>query len=468
MISLDKIVLNYIKNYHHEYMMIDEHKKYSKEQIVNKILHYQEELNKIWKNSKNRGIAILLERDVDYICLIFATWISNGFYLPLSHDTPKKNIKSQLEAAKINFIAEKRNKKIKLRCLNNKKKNKLIEKNYKNISYIIFTSGSTGNKKGVCISNTGFVSYLDSIKKKFKSKKEPNSLVISGELTFDITIADLAFALVFGSQIIITNKSQNLISLLSMIEENKAESIYLVPSAIDKLLEFSKKIKINNLNSIKQINLGGEMFSVNLLSKIKKFFRGAKIYNFYGPTEFTVNVFCHEINLKKKYKEIPIGKPLAGISTLIKNGELYLHGKQKMLGYVNNDDQSEKINNKVYYPTGDMVEKKKNNEFFFRGRIKDYIKLDGYRINLTSIENILHKHLLVPVKISTYNNKILLFVEEKNNNKKKLDLKIQKVFYSYLEKYERPSYVIYKNKFPILESGKVDLKKLIFLSKIKK
>ena len=214
--------------------MVDENKKYKKKEIIEKIFSYQRQLNKIWKNSKNRGIAILLERDVEYICLIFATWLSKGFYLPFSHETPRENIKLQLEDSNINFIAERKNNEIQFKNL----------KNHRKISYIIFTSGSTGDKKGVCISNTAFTSYLASIKKKFKSKKKPKSLIISGELTFDITIADLAFALVFGSQIIITNKSQNFISLLSMIKENKAESMYLVPSGLNKVLDFSKKINI--------------------------------------------------------------------------------------------------------------------------------------------------------------------------------------------------------------------------------
>ncbi|MDC0418959.1 AMP-binding protein, partial [Pelagibacteraceae bacterium] len=345
-----------MKNYRHEYMMVDENKKYKKKEIIEKIFSYQRQLNKIWKNSKNRGIAILLERDVEYICLIFATWLSKGFYLPFSHETPRENIKLQLEDSNINFIAERKNNKIQFKNLKNKKINELIKKNHRNISYIIFTSGSTGDKKGVCISNTAFTSYLASIKKKFKSKRKPKSLIISGELTFDITIADLAFVLVFGSQIIITNKSQNFISLLSMIKENKAESMYLVPSGLNKVLDFSKKIKINYLKSIKQINIGGEIFSVNLLNKIKKFFKNIIVYNFYGPTEFTINSMCHEVNIKKNYKEIPIGKPLNGITTLVNNGELYLNGKQRMQGYVNSKDPFITIKNKKYYPTGDMVE----------------------------------------------------------------------------------------------------------------
>jgi len=464
--NLDKIVLSYIKNYQHEFMMVDKNKKYKKEEITNKIFSYQLQLNKIWGNSKNRGIAILLERDVEYICLIFAIWLSKGFYLPFSEETPRENINQQLKDSKINFIAQKKKNKIQFRNLKNKNRNKLVESNYKNISYIIFTSGSTGNKKGVCISNIALESYLASIKKKFKSIKKPKSLVISGELTFDITIADLAFALIFGSQIIITNRSQNLISLLSMINENKVESIYLVPSGLNKVLEFTKKIKINYLKSIRQINLGGEIFSINLLNKIKKFFKNVKIYNFYGPTEFTVNSLCHDVNIKKKYKEIPIGKPLDGISTIVNNGELYLYGLQKMHGYVNSKDPFIKIKNKIFYPTGDMVELNKDNEYVFRGRNKDYIKLDGYRINLSNIENILYKYLNIPIKITTFNNKILLFVECKSK-RKQLSIKIKKIFLSKLEKYERPFYIIYKNKFFSLESGKIDLKKLISSSKIK-
>ena len=175
---------------------------------------------------------------------------------------------------------------------------------------------------------------------------------------------------------------------------------------------------------------------------------------------------CHEVNIKKNYKEIPIGKPLNGITTLINNGELYLNGKQRMQGYVNSKDLFITIKNKKYYPTGDMVELNADNEFIFRGRIKDYIKLDGYRINLSSIENILYKHLNIPIKITTYNNKIILFVECKKNQKK-LSIKIKKIFFSKLEKYERPFYVIYKHKFFNLESGKIDIKQLISSSKIK-
>ena len=180
-------------------------------------------LNSIWKNSENRGVAILLPRDSDYICLILATWLSKGYYLPLSLETPKKNIKYQINDSNVNILVEKKNNKIFFRKLDNKKSSLIIKKNYKKIAYIIFTSGSTGKKKGVCISNKSVSSYIESIKKKFKSKRRAKSIVISGELTFDITIADFAFAFIYGSQIVLTDRSQNFISLLSMITLQKVK-----------------------------------------------------------------------------------------------------------------------------------------------------------------------------------------------------------------------------------------------------
>jgi len=122
--NLDKIVLSYIKDYQHEFMMVDKNKKYKKEEITNKIFSYQLQLNKIWGKSKNRGIAILLERDVEYICLIFAIWLSKGFYLPFSEETPRENINQQLKDSKINYIAQKKKNKIQFKNLKNKNINK--------------------------------------------------------------------------------------------------------------------------------------------------------------------------------------------------------------------------------------------------------------------------------------------------------------------------------------------------------
>ena len=45
-------------------------------------------------NQEFKGLAIILDRDIDYISIIFATWLCGGFYVPLSTETPKSKNKT--------------------------------------------------------------------------------------------------------------------------------------------------------------------------------------------------------------------------------------------------------------------------------------------------------------------------------------------------------------------------------------
>ncbi len=462
MSGFKKIIKNYLTNFKHKYMFIDKNNKYTKKFVTEKIKFFEKKLSENWGKEKVRGVAILLDRDIDYLSLIFATWICNGFYLPLSNEMPENNIRQQLRDSGVNLIVYKKNGILVFKKIR-KIRNKFIEKNHRNIAYVIFTSGSTGKKKGVCISNSGLQSYFQAIKIKFYRRKKFKSLVISGELTFDITLADFIFALLFKSTIAITENSKNFISLINIINTHKVEAMYLVPSALNKLIEINSKIGKNYLKSIKHINLGGENLSPALVDKIKSKFQKVNIYNFYGPTEFTINCLCHMIE-NKRYEEIPIGKPLKGVRIYINKkdprddfGELYLSGNQLMLGYVNYKNNIVNVHGKNYYPTGDVVKINKKHELIFIGRAKDYIKVDGYRISLTRIENIILKNLNLPCKVTLIKNKVFLIVEVNKKNKLSINNKLINIFNSFLESYEKPYKVIFINKFIYLDSGKLDI-----------
>ena len=53
-------------------------------------------------------MAILLDRDIDYLCIIFAAWMSDGFYLPLSLEMPKDNINYQIKDSGVSLIVLKK------------------------------------------------------------------------------------------------------------------------------------------------------------------------------------------------------------------------------------------------------------------------------------------------------------------------------------------------------------------------
>lgn len=461
--QLNTIILSYLKSFKKKIIFSDHSNSYNGHEFLEKILNYKKKLNLLWKNSKNKGVVIILDRDVDYIALIFASWLAGGYYVPLSTESNNSNIKKYTKISKASLLVKKINNKITFQKLNAKQSNNLIQKK---LAYIIFTSGSTGDKKGVCISRNNLIQYYSSIKKKFKGKYKPKSLIINGELTFDITLADIIFAIIFKSEIVLTNSSKNLISLINLIYKRKVESVYLVPTTIRRLISVIDKIGFKYVKSIKQINSGGETLNISTVNKIRKIFGRINFYNFYGPTEFTINSTIYKIDLNYKKSEIPIGKILPGIkyfikknNNLSKSGELYLAGKQKMLGYINSKNPFIKVNKIDYYPTGDLVKINQFKELIFLGRNKDYIKHNGYRINFATISDVISSKIDVNLFLKKKKNKIILYIEtsKKTGNTR---VKIQKIINDNLEFYERPDRIKIINKFPTLESGKIDIKKI--------
>ena len=84
-----------------------------------------------------------------------------------------------------------------------------------------------------------------------------------------------------------------------ILEKRKVESIYAVPTAWKILLK-QETVNKKQFSFIKQINSGGELLT-RVYIKIKKFAPKSQIYNFYGPTEFTINSHCSEISDSKNY-----------------------------------------------------------------------------------------------------------------------------------------------------------------------
>lgn len=421
-------------------------------------------MEKIWNNqNKDRGVGILLDRSIDYIAMIFATWLCNGYYVPLSTLSPKKNIKYQINNSNLSLIVHKKKGQIKFKKILIKKKKLPIKDDQ--IAYIIFTSGSTGQKKGVIIKKGAFVNYIQALKKVFDKKRKPKSILINGEMTFDISLADFAFAFIFKAGLSITNDSRNLLSLIYMLSKYKINSLYVVPSTLRKIVHFFSENKNNNFNYITQINCGGELLSSNLINDAKKIFKKAIFYNFYGPTEFTINSTYHKINLNKVYKSdsIPIGKPLPNIKYIIKkkhkndsHGELLLNGKQIMFGYTNAKNPFLKQNKKIFYKTCDLVNEDQKDGLYFISREKDYIKHMGYRINLENIQKILSKTCKAECKIIYKRNKIFGFIKSKKKNYFKI---LEKIKLS-LENYEIPNKFIFLDDFIYSTSGKIDVKKM--------
>ena len=472
--KLNQIINFYLKQPSKKIIFSDNESSYSVEEFKKKIFHYMSEISRVktklnLKKNDSIGFAILLERGVDYFCIIFATWLSGCYYLPLSTNTKKENLRYQIKLSNIAFTFERKNSLIFLRKNNLFKKNKKLFKSKEKIAYIMFTSGSSGKKKGVAISRHNLENYFDSIKKITK-KTFYKSILVTGELIFDITIGDIVFALIKKAKIIVTDSTSNLISLFNLMNLHKPEAIYAVPTTWRKIIDIGKKLSKHSFKFVKQINSGGEALHKSLVKDLFKFFPKSKILNLYGPTEFTVNVTHFYVTKKNyiNYDIMPIGKKLKNVNLLIKRdkikaqGELLISGRQQMIGYLNNVKvPTKKINKKRYYPSGDLVFLDKNKNINYINRISDYQKISGYRVDLTSLENLLKNKIKTELCLVVKSNKIYLFILHNKKNKKTLLSDLNKVFLKFFEIYEIPKFVFFLKNLPINTSGKLDKEFLI-------
>ena len=132
-----------------------------------------------------------------------------------------------------------------------------------------------------------------------------------------------------------------------------------------------------------------------------------KVFNTYGPTEFTVDATYYELEKGREYAAIPIGRPLYNCAAYIVNeklellppgetGELCLSGPQLAEGYWNRPELTAKAFTKLkisedetadVYRTGDLARWNEEGQLEFCGRIDTQVKLRGFRVELGEVES---------------------------------------------------------------------------------
>ena len=363
-----------------------------------------------------QGICIMLPRGAQYVVAIMAAWRAGFYVVPLNENWPtKKNldIVERIRPAAIlvqdgvtletnhlvlpaSAIFQKLDS-----IVTNRLEENLCTITASDIAYVIFTSGSTGEPKGVVITAGAFRAYIDWTQRFFNEYKDCKRLLLTSELTFDITMGDIAFALAFGTDIGVATHNTNIPSVLAMIMRHQIDVLYSVPTTHLGLVNFAKAKKGANLNSLRLILSGGDRFPWQLVKDYVDLTSGASFFNVYGPTEFTINCFAvrldDKLNLSEQGKPVPIGHCFDTLDYVLLDdqdkpadvGELCVTGPQAMLGYHGDHKLSSlafisvsntRTSDANYYRTGDIgyID---GGLMYLKGRIDGLVKVRGYRIH---------------------------------------------------------------------------------------
>lgn len=421
-------------------------------------------------------VALKLKDKLNYFLAILACMRANITYVPLGIHWPSEYIKKIKKKSNFKIIIDDNF------FEKTKIKKKKIFKNH--LLYLMFTSGSTGEPKGCAIPKSAYLNFLKWVKNSFPGIKKSQKIILNTNFTFDVSLMEIAI-LILNKNRFILNTNDSPFHLFQNIAKENINILCLVPNSLDLLLNFTKNDDLSFKN-LKYLFVAGSQFYSSLYNKIKKkaSLANCKIYNCYGPTEATIYCSFKKVNLKNELivnNNISIGKQIKGNILKIKDlkndnfitkdkvGELYISGKQTMIGYENSKDNGLiKIRNKKYYPSGDLT-KKINGNLYILGRIDDTIKTSGHRINLSTLDNVLQKNKIIlhsktlSIKDKLRDNIIVTFIVGKD--KKFTEKELLSLSYKYLKKklpkYYLPHKIIIIKEFPVGLSGKIDKKKLL-------
>ena len=460
-------------------------------------------------SSRQVSVAILLDRGTYYLASMFAAWELGGYFIPLNLSWPADRSAQLIDQCQADVVICHRDGKyqganalyiedLELDDPVGDEPTSDVELPSRrrlpsDIAYVIYTSGSTGLPKGVMITNESYVSYIEWTKRFFGNYHSNQRLLITAELTFDITMGDIAFSLAFGTSIFVAPDNRNILAILQIIIKNDIDTFYSVPSTHQMLFQFLEHKPELSLPCLNLILSGGDHFSASLIESIHNVVPKAHFYNVYGPTEVTINCFAVRVDDKletiRDQGRLPIGNPFDNIDAVVIDesgqavtseeipGRLCVTGPQVMAGYFNDPDTTRNafvsdprcpaLNRKLY-DTGDLAVYGADGLVYLQGRTDDLVKIKGYRIHPNEVTSVLSeidavsaattiaaddsrgKTCLVSfVTLSTTDLSEARFVENELND-------IRAKLAGLLPNYMLPAEIHALDEMPLNNSGKID------------
>lgn len=448
--------------------------------------------------TKNRPVAVYLEKSADLLSVMLGTVYSGNFYVVVDLEMPLDRVNKIFETlGPCALVTDKAHfEKIKEADFNCElifyedalsaeiDNEKLAEIRRRQIDtdplYANFTSGSTGVPKGIAVCHRSVIDFIEVFTKTFDIT---GSDIIANQapFDFDVSVKDIYSSLKMGAQLVIVPRRlfSAPVELLDYLCENKVTVMIWAVSALC-LISTLHGLDYKTPETVRKILFSGEVMPYKHLVNWQSHLPEAMMVNLYGPTEITCNCTYHILEKGRDYSGgIPIGKPFENEDVFLlddKNnliiesgraGEICVRGTALALGYYASPEQTAKHFvqnplNKFYpdmiYRTGDLGTYNENAELVFSGRKDFQIKYMGHRIELEEIEHAM-------AAIDGVERCVCIFDEKKSKLKGYYVGTIDKaqlhtVMKSTLPIFMVPGILRQVEAMPLTKNGKVDRKKL--------
>ncbi|MCA1681854.1 MAG: AMP-binding protein, partial [Actinobacteria bacterium] len=272
-----------------------------------------------------------------------------------------------------------------------------------NPAYAIYTSGSTGQPKGVVVEHRGLVNLFYDHRAEFACAGGLRLRVaLTAAFSFDASLDGLLF-MVAGHELHLLGDLARVDpeEVIDYVVTRRIDYLEVTPSYANQLLPAG--LLTDERHRPKILVLGGEAVSEGLWQELAGA-RDTTGYNFYGPTECTVDALSCRVEGVRPV----VGRPLGNLRAYLLDdqlrpvpvgvaGELYLAGAQVARGYLHRPGLTAQRfvacpfggPGERMYRTGDRMRWTAEGIIEYLGRADDQVKIRGFRIELGEIEAVL-------------------------------------------------------------------------------
>ncbi|PRC90953.1 acyl-CoA ligase (AMP-forming), exosortase A system-associated [Solimicrobium silvestre] len=276
----------------------------------------------------------------------------------------------------------------------------------RDIVAILYTSGSTGQPKGVVLSHRNLLAGAQSVAHYLENTADDRVLCVL-PLSFDYGLSQLTTVFLTGGTAVLLNYLLPR-DILDAVKQERITGLAAVPPLWIQLAA----LDWSGATSLRYLTNSGGVMQRSTLDILRRNLPDAKIYLMYGLTEAFRSTFLPPEQLDRRPDSIGRAIPNAEVLVLRPDGsecdaeepgELVHRGALVALGYWNDAEKTAERfkplplqlqNSSLPLPeiavwSGDIVRKDAEGYLYFLGRTDELIKVSGYRVSPTEIEQVI-------------------------------------------------------------------------------
>ena len=264
--------------------------------------------------------------------------------------------------------------------------------------YVIYTSGSTGTPKGV---EMGRQAIANLVAWQCEASVRPDVRTAQfAALGFDVSAQEIFSTLCGGGTLVLVPEAlrSDPQGLVQFLDKRGVERLFLPFVALQQMAEAAQSQK-STLSALREVITAGEQLKITpairaLFSRLPL----CTLSNHYGPSETHVATAHTLSGPPAEWPALPpIGRPVPGMSALVRGGELFLGGAQLAGGYAGRADLTAERFVSLpgteagtrWYKTGDLARVNPEGELEFLGRADGQLKIRGFRVEPGEVETAL-------------------------------------------------------------------------------